>query len=33
MDSGARSMTVRVLRAGYYWPTVKQDTRCYTNKC
>jgi len=33
VHSGARTMAMRVLRAGYYWPTIKQDTRTYTDKC
>jgi len=33
MHSSVRSMAVRVLRAGYYWPMIKQDARMYTNKC
>jgi len=33
MHSGARFMDVRVLREGYYWATVKQDTCSYTEKC
>jgi len=33
MHSGARSMAVRVLRAGYYWPTIRQDAQAFTSKC
>nr|KYP74527.1 Transposon Ty3-I Gag-Pol polyprotein [Cajanus cajan] len=33
MHSGARSMAARVLRAGYYWPTLKSDCQNYIQKC
>nr|KYP33774.1 Gypsy retrotransposon integrase-like protein 1 [Cajanus cajan] len=33
MHSGARSMASRVLRAGYYWPTLKSDCQDYIQKC
>jgi len=33
MHSDTKSMAVRVLRAGYYWPTVKKDAQSYTKKC
>nr|KYP31685.1 Pro-Pol polyprotein [Cajanus cajan] len=33
MHSGARSMAARVLRAGYYWPTLKSDCQSYIQKC
>ena len=33
MHSGMRSMVVRVLRVGYYWPTIKKDAQIYTKKC
>nr|KYP60082.1 Gypsy retrotransposon integrase-like protein 1 [Cajanus cajan] len=33
MHSGARSMATRVLRAGYYWPTLKSDCQDYIQKC
>nr|KYP72275.1 Transposon Ty3-I Gag-Pol polyprotein [Cajanus cajan] len=33
MHSGARSMATRVLRAGYYWPTLKSDCQDYVQKC
>uniref|UniRef100_A0A151UE88 Retrovirus-related Pol polyprotein from transposon 412 family n=1 Tax=Cajanus cajan TaxID=3821 RepID=A0A151UE88_CAJCA len=29
MHSGARSMATRVLRAGYYWPTLKSDCQSH----
>ena len=25
-------MAIQVLRAGYYWPTIKKDARAYTEK-
>uniref|UniRef100_A0A151UDR6 Gypsy retrotransposon integrase-like protein 1 n=1 Tax=Cajanus cajan TaxID=3821 RepID=A0A151UDR6_CAJCA len=33
MHSGARSMATRVLRAGYYWPTLKSDFQDYVQRC
>nr|KYP60222.1 Transposon Ty3-I Gag-Pol polyprotein [Cajanus cajan] len=33
MHSGARSMATRVLRAGYYWRTLKSDCQSYIQKC
>jgi len=33
MHSGTRSMAVRVLRAGYYWPTIKKDAESFTKRC
>nr|KYP45464.1 Retrotransposable element Tf2 [Cajanus cajan] len=33
MHFGARSMAIRVLRAGYYWPTLKSDCQAYMQKC
>nr|KYP53835.1 hypothetical protein KK1_024409 [Cajanus cajan] len=33
MHSGARSMAARVLRAGYYWPTLKSDCQNHIQKC
>nr|KYP74016.1 Gypsy retrotransposon integrase-like protein 1 [Cajanus cajan] len=30
---GARSMATRILRAGYYWPTLKSDYQDYIQKC
>nr|KYP60272.1 Copia protein [Cajanus cajan] len=33
MHSGACSMVTRVLRAGYYWPTLKLDCQTYVQKC
>nr|KYP70484.1 Transposon Ty3-I Gag-Pol polyprotein [Cajanus cajan] len=33
MHSGSRSMAARVLRAGYYWPTLKLDCQVYVQKC
>jgi len=31
--SGARTMAAKVLRAGYYWPTVQGDCAEYVKKC
>nr|KYP65463.1 Transposon Ty3-I Gag-Pol polyprotein [Cajanus cajan] len=33
MHSRARSMATRVLRAGYYWPTLKSDCQTYVQRC
>nr|KYP41787.1 hypothetical protein KK1_036844 [Cajanus cajan] len=33
MHSGACSMATRVLRAGYYWPTLKSDCQTYVQRC
>nr|KYP57241.1 hypothetical protein KK1_003499 [Cajanus cajan] len=33
MHSRACSMPTRVLRAGYYWPTLKSDCQAYVKKC
>jgi len=33
MHLGTRSMAVRVLRAGYYWLTIKKDAQSFTKKC
>jgi len=33
MHSEARCMATRVLRAGYYWPTLRQDAHYFTKKC
>nr|KYP44268.1 Gypsy retrotransposon integrase-like protein 1 [Cajanus cajan] len=33
MHSGARSMATRVIRAGYYWPTMRSDCKMYVQKC
>nr|KYP44258.1 Retrovirus-related Pol polyprotein from transposon 17.6 [Cajanus cajan] len=33
MHSGARSMAARVVRAGYYWPTMRSDCKAYVQKC
>lgn len=30
---GARSLTTKVLRAGFYWPTLRTDCREYVKKC
>jgi len=31
--SGARTMSTKILRAGYYWPTVQGDCTEYVQKC
>lgn len=31
--SGVRTMAAKVLRAGYYWPTVQGDCVDYVKKC
>ena len=31
--SGARSLIHKVVRAGYYWPTVKADAKAYVKVC
>jgi len=31
--SGARTMSTRVLRAGYLWPTIEVDCQDYVKKC
>jgi len=31
--SGPKTMAGRILRAGYYWPTMEGDCTAYTNKC
>ena len=33
LHSGARSMANRVLRAGYYWPSIQTDCAEYVQKC
>ncbi|XP_020204018.1 uncharacterized protein LOC109789467 [Cajanus cajan] len=33
MHSGAQSMAARVVRAGYYWPTMRLDCKAYVQKC
>jgi len=33
LHSGSRIMAARVLRAGYYWPTIKEDCEKYVRKC
>nr|KYP31996.1 Transposon Ty3-G Gag-Pol polyprotein [Cajanus cajan] len=33
MHSRARSMAARVIRAGYYWPTMRSDCKAYVQKC
>ena len=31
--SGARTMAAKVVRAGYYWPTVQGDCTDFVHKC
>ena len=31
--SGARSLIRKVIRAGYYWPTVQVDAKAYVKVC
>jgi len=31
--SGARTMATRVLRAGYFWPTIEADCQDHVRKC
>ena len=31
--SGARTMATRILRAGYFWPTIEADCQDYVKKC
>ena len=31
--SGARSLIHKVVRAGYYWPTVQADMKAYVKVC
>nr|KYP66897.1 Transposon Ty3-I Gag-Pol polyprotein [Cajanus cajan] len=33
MHSRARSMAARVVRAGYYWPTMRSDCKAFVQKC
>nr|KYP69279.1 Gypsy retrotransposon integrase-like protein 1 [Cajanus cajan] len=33
MHSGARSMVAKVIRAGYYWPTIRSNYKSYVQKC
>jgi len=30
---GGRALALKVIRAGYYWPTVKEDCRGYAQRC
>ncbi|XP_022149417.1 protein NYNRIN-like [Momordica charantia] len=32
-DSGARSLSAKVVRQGYYWPTIEQDARQFVKTC
>jgi len=31
--SSPKTMVARILRAGYYWPTIQEDCIAYTRKC
>ena len=31
--SGARSLVNKLIRAGYYWPTIQKDARTYVKTC
>ena len=31
--SGARSLVYKVVRAGYYWPTIQADAKAYVKVC
>ena len=31
--SGARSLVHKLIRAGYYWPTMMKDAQAYVNAC
>lgn len=31
--SGGRSMAAKIIRQGYYWPTLSQDTKNFAKKC
>jgi len=31
--SGARTMTTRILRTGYFWPTIEADCHTFIKKC
>ena len=31
--SGARSLVHKVIRAGYYWPTIQADAKAYVKVC
>lgn len=33
MHSGGRSLTTRVTRAGYYWPTLRKDCIDWSKRC
>jgi len=30
---GARAMTTRILRVGYYWSTIREDNKNFVRKC
>ncbi|XP_068478292.1 uncharacterized protein [Phaseolus vulgaris] len=30
---GGRALTIRTLRAGYYWPTIREDCKRYAQRC
>ena len=31
--SGARSLVHKLIRAGYYWPTMQKDAQAYVKTC
>ncbi|RDX75266.1 hypothetical protein CR513_44851, partial [Mucuna pruriens] len=31
--SSGQTMVARVLSAGYYWPTMREDCQCYVHNC
>jgi ribonuclease HI len=31
--SGSRALTLKILRQGYFWPTIKEDSKEYVRKC
>ena len=33
LHCGARTMATKVLRAGYYWPTIRKDCNEYVKSC
>ncbi|TVU66560.1 integrase zinc binding domain-containing protein, partial [Cobetia crustatorum] len=31
--SGSRALALKILRQGYFWPTIKEDSKEYTRRC